>query len=65
MEKILKIKFEIVITLFLIIMLIISITKIGIDSIEDYIFNIIVLVFIPITYYSIKLSRKILKEIWS
>lgn len=65
MEKILKIKFEIIITLFLLIMLIISITKIGIDSIEDYIFNIIVLVFIPITYYSIKLSRKILKEIWS
>ena len=65
MRKILNIKFELILTILLIVILIISITKIGFESIEDYIFNILVLVFIPITYYSIKLSRKILKEIWS
>lgn len=64
MKDLLKVRFELFVAPLFITLFIISITKIGFFTLSDIIFNIFVLLSIPASYFGIKLSRKLIYEVW-
>lgn len=63
MKKILRFKFEIIITLLYIILFCYSLKLVGINTFITFIYNLLFFISIPVIYLGIKITRKMLKDI--
>lgn len=63
MKKILRFKFEIIITLLYIILFYYSLKLVGINTFITFIYNLLFFISIPVIYFGIKIIRKMLKDI--
>ena len=64
MKDILRIKFELLTTPLFITLFIVSVINIGFLRISDILFNIVLFLSIPACYFGIKMSRKLMYEVW-
>ena len=63
MKKILRFKFEIIITLLYIILFYYSLKLVGINTFITFIYNLLFLISIQFIYFGIKIIKKMLKDI--
>ena len=63
MKKILRFKFEIILTLLYIILFCYSLKLVGINTFITFIYNLLFFISIPVIYFGIKICRKMLKDI--
>jgi hypothetical protein len=64
MKTFLKVKFELLIPVLFITLFVMSVIHIGFFRVSDIIFNILVFLSIPASYFAIKFSRKTLLYVW-
>ena len=64
MKDLLKIKFELLVTPLFITLLVMSIKYVGFMTVRDIIFNVILIISIPLVYISIRKSRKLIYYVW-
>lgn len=64
MKTFLKVKFELLIPVLFITLFVMSIIHIGFFRVSDVIFNILVFLSIPASYFAIRFSRKTLLYVW-
>ena len=64
MKTFLKVKFELMIPVLFITLFVMSVIHIGFFRVSDIIFNILVFLSIPASYFAIKFSRKTLLYVW-
>ena len=60
MKDLLRIKFELLVTPLFITLLVMSIKYVGFMTIRDIIFNVMLIISIPLVYISIRKSRKLI-----
>lgn len=64
MKDLLRIKFELLVTPLFITLLVMSIKYVGFMTLRDIIFNVMLIISIPLVYISIKKSRKLIYYVW-
>lgn len=64
MKDLLRIKFELLVTPLFITLLVMSIKYVGFMTIRDIIFNVMLIISIPLVYISIRKSRKLIYYVW-
>ena len=64
MKDILRIKFELLVTPLFITLLVMSIKYVGFLTIRDIIFNVVLIISIPLVYIGIRKSRKLIYYVW-
>lgn len=64
MKDLLRIKFELLVTPLFITLLVMSIKYVGFMTVRDIIFNVILIISIPLVYISIRKSRKLIYYVW-
>lgn len=64
MKTFLKVKFELLVPVLFITLFVMSVIHIGFFRVSDIIFNILVFLSIPASYFAIKFSRKTLLYVW-
>jgi hypothetical protein len=64
MKDLLRIKFELLVTPLFITLLVMSIKYVGFMTIRDIIFNVVLIISIPLVYISIRKSRKLIYYVW-
>ena len=64
MKDLLRIKFELLVTPLFITLLVMSIKYVGFMTARDIIFNVVLIISIPLVYISIRKSRKLIYYVW-
>jgi len=64
MKDLLRIKFELLVTPLFITLLVMSIKYVGFITLRDIIFNVMLIISIPLVYISIRKSRKLIYYVW-
>lgn len=64
MKDLLRIKFELLVTPLFITLLVMSIKYVGFMTLRDIIFNVMLIISIPLVYISIRKSRKLIYYVW-
>ena len=64
MKDLLRIKFELLVTPLFITLLVMSIKYVGFMTLRDIIFNVVLIISIPLVYISIRKSRKLIYYVW-
>lgn len=64
MKDLLRIKFELLVTPLFITLLVMSIKYVGFMTVRDIIFNVVLIISIPLVYISIRKSRKLIYYVW-
>ena len=64
MKDLLRINFELLVTPLFITLLVMSIKYVGFITLRDIIFNVMLIISIPLVYISIRKSRKLIYYVW-
>lgn len=64
MKDLLRIKFELLVTPLFVTLLVMSIKYVGFMTVRDIIFNVVLIISIPLVYISIRKSRKLIYYVW-
>lgn len=64
MKDLLRIKFELLVTPLFITLLFMSIKYVGFMTLRDIIFNVVLLISIPLVYIGVRKSRRLIYYVW-